>query len=260
MEFPPPYWNIGQKKEAIYFGQVPLDHFMNFVPEVQVIGGLRYILDGLAEIGRTRPAWHGEFRDQVQAQLAETGLDGKDTVHPKNIVLAIRKALGREDIVCCDVGAHMVWMAQCYPAYRENTCLIPYGLIPMGIGLPSAIAAKMVNPDRKVVAAVGDGGFQMTVAELETAKRLGLALAVVIFNDQGLGLIKDKMQKLMGRQSGMDFLPVDFVKMAEAFGAEGHEVKSSAALSSTLADVLKRDVLAVIDVKVDYCHNHCVIP
>jgi acetolactate synthase-1/2/3 large subunit len=68
------------------------------------------------------------------------------------------------------------------------------------------------------------------------------------------------MQKHLGRQSGLDFGPTDYVKLAEAFGAEGYEVSTSAALSSTLTDVLSRDALAIIAVKVDYCHNHCVIP
>jgi acetolactate synthase-1/2/3 large subunit len=259
-EFPPAFWNIGRHKEAIYFGQVPLDHFENFVPEVQVIGSLRYSLDAMAEIGRTRPAWHEQIRSQVLAQLAEPAIDGKEGVHPKNIVLALRRALGKTDILTSDVGAHLMWLAQFYPSYRENTLLIPYGLFPMGIGLPTAMAAKMVNPMKKVVAAVGDGSLMMTVAELETAKRLGLGIAVVVFDDQGLGLIKDKMQKHLGRQSGMDFGPTDYVKLAEAFGAEGHEVKTVEAFSSTLTDVLTRDALAIISVKVDYCHNHCVIP
>jgi acetolactate synthase-1/2/3 large subunit len=169
-------------------------------------------------------------------------------------VQALRRQLGREDILVSDVGAHLIWLAKYYPAYEHNTLLLQNGLISMGVAVPSAIAARMISPDRKVVAVVGDGGFLMSSAELETAKRLGLNFVTVIFNDGGLGLIREKMQRGFGRSSNVDMGFPNVPEYARSFGAEGYSVDERD-FEPVLKDCLKRDALAVIDVKVDYSHN-----
>jgi acetolactate synthase-1/2/3 large subunit len=124
----------------------------------------------------------------------------------------------------------------------------------MGVAIPSAIAAKMVHPERRVCATVGDGGFLISAAELETAKRLGVNFVTVIFNDNGLGLIREKMDRVLGRSSNVDLGNPDIPLFARSFGAEGYSV-SGKDFESVLLDCLERDALAVIDVKVDYSHN-----
>ena len=91
--------------------------------------------------------------------------------------------MGADDIVISDVGAHKMWMARHYHCHRPNTCIISNGFAAMGIAIPGAIAAKLVHPDRKIVAATGDGGFMMNCQELETALRVGTAFVTIIFND-----------------------------------------------------------------------------
>jgi acetolactate synthase-1/2/3 large subunit len=125
----------------------------------------------------------------------------------------------------------------------------------MGFALPAAVAAKLVHPQRKVVAVSGDGGFLMNVQELETAKRLGLAIVNVIFRDGGYNLIQWKQQTRLGRESGVEFTNPDFVTLAQAFGAKGFRVESARGLAPVLAEALAWPGPSIVDVPVDYREN-----
>jgi len=129
--------------------------------------------------------------------------------------------MGREDILLSDGGSHKLWIARTFPAYEPSSVLISNSLAAMGFALPAAVAAKLVHPSRKVVAVSGDGGFLMNLQEMETAKRLGLAIVNVIFRDGGYNLIQWKQQTRLGRESGVEFTNPDFVTLAQAFGAKG---------------------------------------
>jgi len=163
--------------------------------------------------------------------------------------------MGREDILISDVGSHKLWIARTFPAYEPNSVLISNGLAAMGIALPAAVAAKLVHPERKVVAVSGDGGFLMNVQELETAKRLGLAIVNVIFRDGGYNLIQWKQQTRLGRESGVEFTNPDFVMLAQAFGAKGFRVDSARGLAPVLAEALAWPGPSIVDVPVDYREN-----
>jgi acetolactate synthase-1/2/3 large subunit len=125
----------------------------------------------------------------------------------------------------------------------------------MGIALPGAIAAKLLFPDRHVVAVTGDGGFLMNSQELETAVRLVLPLVVLIWRDDGYGVIRWKQQIRYGRTSSVDFGNPDFVRYAESFGAVGYRVQDPSELRPILVQALKSRVPAVIDCPVDYTEN-----
>ena len=127
-----------------------------------------------------------------------------------------------------DVGAHKVWVARLYQAYEPNTVIISNGFAAMGISLPGAIAAKLVHPDRQVVALCGDGGFLMNSQELETAKRIGANITVVVWRDDGYGLIDWKQRNEFGRPFGVEFGNPDFVAYAESFGIAGFRPSSAA--------------------------------
>jgi acetolactate synthase-1/2/3 large subunit len=121
--------------------------------------------------------------------------------------------------------------------------------------LPAAVAAKLVHPSLKVVAVSGDGGFLMNVQELETARRLGLAIVNVIFRDGGYNLIQWKQQTRLGRESGVEFGNPDFVMLAQAFGAKGYRVESARDLAPALRDALAWPGPTIVDVPVDYREN-----
>ena len=136
-----------------------------------------------------------------------------------------------EDVVVSDVGAHKVWVARLYQAYEPNTVIISNGFASMGIALPGAIAAALVHPDRRVVALCGDGGFLMNVQELETAVRLGVKVTVVVWRDDGYGLIDWKQRNEFGRPFGVEFGNPDFVALARSFGMAAFRPESSADLA-----------------------------
>ena len=125
----------------------------------------------------------------------------------------------------------------------------------MGFALPSAIAAKLVNPERPVVAVCGDGGFMMNVQELETAVRLKLAIVIVLFNDNGYGLIRWKQQNRYQATAGVDFQNPDFVSLARSFGAIGYRLEKTEDFADLLRKGLNADLPVVIDCPIDYREN-----
>jgi acetolactate synthase-1/2/3 large subunit len=148
-----------------------------------------------------------------------------------------------------------MWMARLYPTYAANTCLISNGLATMGFALPGAIAAKLAYPERKVLAATGDGGFLMNSQELETAVREKIPFVVLVWEDGAYGLIKWKMELELGRDSNCDFTNPDFVTYAESLGVKGFRVKTAAELLPTLRGALADDCVSLVSCPVDYSEN-----
>ncbi|MGH2492692.1 MAG: thiamine pyrophosphate-dependent enzyme, partial [Candidatus Limnocylindria bacterium] len=175
---------------------------------------------------------------------------------PPDLVIAdLREALGPDDIVVSDVGAHKVWLARLFPTERPNTVVISNGLASMGIALPGAIAAKLVHPERKVVAFSGDGGFLMNVQELETAKRLGTAIVIVVLVDDRLGVIEVNEKRQFGRAFATEFGNPNFLQLARAFGIAGYAVESAKDLLPTLRHALDLDGPALVAVPWDHHAN-----
>ncbi len=250
MEFEPQYWNFGTAKRVAYIGSAPSDIVPGFAPDVQAIGDVSTSLRSLANASRPGTVWTSELRDEL-VEMLSTVPEETYGVKPQAIVRAVRSALGREDVVVSDVGAHLIWMAQRYPVYKENTLLMSNGLFPMGVGVPWAIAAKLTHPERKVVASVGDGSFAMTGMELMTAKELGTPIVTVVWNDQSLDLIRIKQEQAFGRSFGTSFNNPDLVSYARSMRVESIKVTTEAELREALTHYLRDDVLALIDVAVD---------
>ena len=132
-------------------------------------------------------------------------------------------------------------------------------LATMGAGLPSAMMAKELYPDRKVISVNGDGGFMMNSQELETAVRLGLDLVVIILNDNAYGMIQWKQEGEGFPKYGLDCGNPDFVKYAESFGATGHRPSSVDNFKEILKKALDSKGVQVIDLSVDYSLNHEIL-
>src|SRR5215213_4169788 len=193
--------------------------------------------------------------DLLRGEFEGGAGDGSFPVKPQRIVSDTRLALGESDIVLVDTGALKMWMARLYPTYKPNTCLVSNGLSTMAFALPGAIAVKLAYPERKVLAAAGDGGFMMLGSELETAVREHVPIVVLIWEDQAYGLIKWKMDLELGRHSSVDFHNPDFVKYAESFGAKGYRINRADELLPTLKSALEDDAISVITCPVDYSQN-----
>jgi acetolactate synthase I/II/III large subunit len=257
VEYAPKFWNPERKKRIIHVDFTPAEVDGYYQPAVEVVADVREaleLLNGLVK-GQKDPAPYRELRRFILEQLAEGADDDSFPLKPQRILRDLRAVMGREDILVSDVGSHKLWIARTFPAYEPNRVLISNGLAAMGFALPAAVAAKLVHPELNVVAVSGDGGFLMNVQELETARRLGLAVVNVIFRDGGYNLIQWKQQTRLGRESGVEFTNPDFVALAHAFGARGFRVDSARDLRSVLTEALACPGPSIVDVPVDYREN-----
>jgi acetolactate synthase-1/2/3 large subunit len=251
IEFQPRYWNFGS--EVVNVSACPPDMMERFEPKASAVGELPRTLDSLTRRVGRKENWAGDIKLAIEKEL-EAVPDDIDGIKPQRAVRAIRDSLGRKDIVVCDVGAHLLWMTNLYRTYAENTLIVSNGLISMGMGIPGAIGAKYVHPERNCVAVCGDGGAMMTIAELETAVRTGKDIVVVVFNDSSLGLIKAKQERRYGRTFGVEMRSPDMVKLAGSMGADGYRVSDEIELMEALSQALGGGT-ALIDVAIDGTEN-----
>jgi acetolactate synthase-1/2/3 large subunit len=257
VEYAPKFWNPDRKKPIIHIDFTPAEVDSFYQPAVEVVADVREaleLLNGLVK-GQKDPAPYRTLRRFILEQLEEGAADDGFPLKPQRILRDIREQMSRDDILVSDVGTHKLWIARTYPAYEPNTVLISNGFAAMGFALPAAVSAKLVHPERKVVAVSGDGGFLMNCQELETARRLGLAIVNVIFRDGGYNLIQWKQQVQLGRESGVRFGNPDFVELARAFGAKGYRVDSARQLAPILSEALAQPGPVIVDVPVDYREN-----
>lgn len=258
VEYSPKKWNLEGDLPILHINSTPAEIDSSYIPRVEVVGdiadSLQEILKRVNRDGRPEPL-NVQLREEIRADYQRYSDDLNFPVKPQKLIYDLRQVLGPEDILISDVGAHKMWIARNYHCDRPNTCLISNGFASMGIAIPGGIAAKLVNPSRKVIAATGDGGFMMNCQELETALRLGTAFVTVIFNDGGYGLIEWKQQNQYGESNFVHFTNPDFVKFAESMGLKGYRIESTEALIPTLKEALEQDIPSVIDCPVDYREN-----
>jgi acetolactate synthase-1/2/3 large subunit len=270
VEYAPARWNPDGTKHIIHIDTQPAEVDAFYRPAVELIGDIDGTLRRLlAEVlphgigGRDAAARHAaretlvhqDLRNALLKDLGAYEADDGFPIKPQKAIADLRRALAPEDIVVSDVGAHKIWVARLYQTYEPNTVIISNGFAAMGISLPGAIAAKLVHPDRRVVALCGDGGFLMNCQELETARRIGANVTVVIWRDDGYGLIDWKQRQEFGRPFAVEFGNPDFVAFAESFGIAGFRPASAADLYPTLMRALDVDGPALVEVPIDYREN-----
>jgi acetolactate synthase I/II/III large subunit len=254
VEHSPKHWNPRRDKQIIVIDSLAAEVDQNFAPDVELIGDIAHVLARLAA-GCSRSqttAGTSRLHEVVMGALSEARDDDHFPMRPPRVLWDIREALGRDDILVSDVGLHKLWIGRMFPAHEPGTVLIANGLAGMGFALPTAIGAKLVHPDRKVIAVSGDGGFLMNNQELETASRLGTAVVNVIWENGQFGSIVWKQDKKFGRHFGVDFGNPDFVKLAESFGVPAWRCSRADDFPGLLAGALARDTPSVIVVPIDY--------
>jgi acetolactate synthase-1/2/3 large subunit len=251
VEYGPAAWNPSGRLEIVHIDFTPAEVDSHYQPAVEVVADVREALELLVPLVTSRP-------DPVPTCYAPADphrlADGFPLL-PQRILEDLETALRPDDLVISDVGAHKLWVAKRFRARLPNTVIISNGFAAMGIGLPGSIAAKLAQPERRVVAVTGDGGLLMNIQELETAVRLRLAFVVLIFRDDGYGVIRWKQQRQFGRTAGVDFGNPDFVVLAHAFGCEGVRIKAATELRPALEHALQASVPVLIDCPVDYREN-----
>ena len=270
VEYAPSQWNPERRTRIVHIDTQPAEVDAAYRPEIELIGDIEGTLARLLAAllplgigGRDADARHrskeilvhADLRTALLAELAAHEADEGAPIAPQRAIAELRRALDPSDIVVSDVGAHKVWVARLFQAYEPNTVIISNGFAAMGIALPGAIAAKLVHPDRKVVALCGDGGFLMNSQELETAKRIGANITVVIWRDDGYGLIDWKQRNEFGRPFAVEFGNPDFVAYARSFGLAGFRAESAQELGGVLRRALDHDGTSVVDIPIDYREN-----
>ena len=254
VEHAPSNWNPKRNKKIVCIDSVPPEVDENFITEIDLVGDLYHILSRLTEELRHSPRTVTSSRldDIVLGRFEAAKDDDAFPMQPPRALWEIRQALGRHDMLISDVGLHKLWIARMFPAHEPNTVLIANGLAGMGIALPTAIAAKLVHPGRRVVTVNGDGGFLMNVQELETAVRLKTPIVNVIWENSQFGSIVWKQDKKFGRHFGTDFTNPDFVKLADAFGMPAWRCESVDDFGRHLRHALSLDLPSLIVVPIDY--------
>jgi acetolactate synthase-1/2/3 large subunit len=203
--------------------------------------------------------WYVPVRDRIRAEIKSYDLAEGDPFTVPGVLNILREVMADDDLLISDVGGHKLWIARNFPTRCPNGCIISNGLASMGIALPGAVAAALYNPDRRIVAVMGDGGFLMNSQELETAKRLGVGFTVLLFNDNDYGLISWKQSVHRGRSTGTRITNPDFVAYAKSFGVDAHRPSGVSELRQRLTESLKKRTLTVIEVPLDQQINRQVI-
>jgi acetolactate synthase-1/2/3 large subunit len=257
VEYHPSRWHADKAKRIIHVDTEPAEVDEHYIVASGLVGSISAALSGIAAALEARadaPAISG-LREVIVNEMAEFSADAGFPVKPQKILWDLRQVLDARDVVISDVGAHKMWVARMYQAEAPNTCIISNGFASMGIAVPGALAAKLADPERRVVALTGDAGFLMNSQEIETALRIGTPFVILIWTDAKYGLIEWHQMRGFGRSSHIDFGNPDFVKYAESFGARGYRVGAADELKPILAEALAADTVTVIDCPVDYREN-----
>lgn len=230
-------------------------------PEVEVTGDIANAIWQIKEALQPHKKtlhWDTQFHRPAKAELDQSfikALENAQTITPQVVVQSVRDALPDKGICTLDNGMYKIWFARHYITRHENTLLLDNALATMGAGLPSAIAAKLLYPERRVISVSGDGGFLLNSQELETAIRLKLDLTVVILNDNMYQMIRWKQQAQGLPNFGLEFTNPDFVAYAASFGAHGYRATTPEELKTHLAASAQSKGVHVIDVSIDYSKN-----
>ena len=259
----PPFFMEKEGKKVIHVNFFAAHVDDVYFPQLNVVGDISRSVQGITKkISISKDwdfTWFARVKNEVDSHLTKYFEDDRFPLLPQRLVSILRGQLAREDIVTLDNGVYKIWFARNYKCHEANTLLLDNALATMGAGLPSAMAAKLLNPDKKVVSVNGDGGFMMNSQELETAVRLKLDLVVIILNDSAYGMIKWKQEGMGFENFGLDYNNPDFVSYAESFGATGHRAESAADFQNVLIESLDAGGVHVIDLPVDYSLNHSIL-
>ena len=234
-----------------------------YFPQLEVIGCTAANMRMLAEAIEPSPGWDFSYFERIRSEIEKHVFTEKADSPgfpnvPQRIVADLRSAMPEDGILSLDNGMYKIWFARNYLAREPNTVLLDNALATMGAGLPAAIAAKMVHPQRKVVAICGDGGFMMNSQEMETAIRLGLDLVIIVLRDDGYGMIKWKQAGMGFPNHGLDFNNPDFIQYARSYGAGAVRIERTGQLVEEISRAFNEGGVHLIEVPIDYSENEAV--
>jgi acetolactate synthase I/II/III large subunit len=255
----PPFFMSHGGFEVIHINFLSAEVDPVYFPQLEVLGDIGNSMWQITEHVEAQDDWDFSYYLRVKEWVSQVTREGEDgtgfPVKPQVLVRSVRDVMPDTGVICLDNGVYKIWFALNYPAHAPNTVLLDNALATMGAGLPSAMAARLVSPQEKVMAICGDGGFMMNSQELETAVRLKMDLVVLVLRDDAYGMIKWKQAGMGFNDYGLDYGNPDFVAYAESYGAQGHRVERTEDLVPTLRTCLNTAGVHLIEIPVDYSGN-----
>ena len=267
VEYSPRMWNSELDKIIIHIDFTPSEVYTYYRPKVEIVSGIALAIDEILKelenqhyTPKKVPELFKKIRNEVLERIEKFKDDTSYPIKPEKLLIDVRQALAKSDIVISDVGSHKLWIAKIYQTFEPNTCLIANGFASMGFALPGAIAAKLVYPDRHIVALTGDGGFLMNVQEIETAVRLRLPIIIIVWVDNDFNLISLKEKQEFGKSVFTQFGNPNFVNLAESFGAIGFHPKSTKEFTVALEKAKQvKDKPVILAIDIDYSRNEVLL-
>jgi acetolactate synthase I/II/III large subunit len=258
----PPFLMGRNGPQVIHVGATPATVEQVYFPQAEIVGDVGASLAGLADRLEGKLPHASALlglREGILAHLAEGATEDRFPLTPQRIVHDVRKVIPPDGIVALDNGMYKIWFARNYRTSVANTLLLDNALATMGAGLPSAIAASLINPDKRVLAVCGDGGFMMNSQELETAVRLKQNLVVLVLEDRAYGMIRWKQEVDGFSDFGLGFGNPDFVSYAQSYGAKGSRVGNAAELATMLETAFRDGGVHLVVAPIDYSENMRVL-
>tara|TARA_R110002110_G_scaffold415857_1_gene658501 strand:+ start:2339 stop:3991 length:1653 start_codon:yes stop_codon:yes gene_type:complete len=259
----PPFFmkHGGTKVIHVNFKSAIVDNV--YFPQLEVVGD---ISDSLLRIGHLakKTASHNfdyffKVQKHLQAHIRLGSDDNSFPVIPQRFVSDVRKVMAGDGIIALDNGTYKIWFARNYPALLQNTVLLDNALATMGAGLPSAMEAARLYPERQVMAICGDGGFMMNSQEIETAVRMKLNLVILILRDDAYGMIRWKQYGMGFADFGLEFGNPNFVQYADSFGIKGYSVSKTEDFLPLMEQCFAEGGIHLIDLPIDYSDSKKVL-
>ncbi|WP_432749607.1 acetolactate synthase AlsS [Pediococcus pentosaceus] len=262
IEYEPRNWNAEGDGKIIVIDDSPSEIDHNFEPEKELVGDIAQTIDLLTphlknyQVGVDGEQYLETLRElQNKQDLPPVPKQDSKRIHPLSIISALQYRVDDEMTVSVDVGSFYIWMARHFRSYQPRHLLFSNGMQTLGVALPWAISAALLRPNSKSVSVSGDGGFLFSAQELETAVREKLDIVHIIWNDGYYDMVKFQEEIKYGHSAGVDFGPVDFVKLAEGYGAKGLRVEKPEDLGKILDEAFQTEGPVVVDIPVDYSDN-----
>lgn len=253
VESPPKDWNK-RMHPILHIDTLPAEMDEHYPVKGELVGDLNEIFQELNELDIPSKPWVpiGNLKEQIKtAYQIDKDLKENLSLTIENILTVIEKNATEKTIVISDVGAHKLSIARTYQSIQAGRLIISNGFASMGIALPGSIGAKLACQDAPVICITGDGGALMNISELETAKRLGLSLIILVLNDSTLKLEEQMMQEKFSNSFGTAFGNPDFVQLAESFGIKGVRPKQLNEFEQVLKNALEQNnEITLIDIQV----------
>ncbi|KAL1875398.1 hypothetical protein Daus18300_003137 [Diaporthe australafricana] len=259
-------WNASGRLPIIHMDTAQAAMSLSYSPKLELIGSMldniTALTGSLTKVARPQETEMGKsiyetFHEWEKSDKALGSIDTSGPVHPLHFIRLLQGMISPQTTVISDVGSHYIWLSRFFYSYNPKTFLVSNAQQTLGVALPWAIGASLVHgPSQKVVSVSGDGGFLYSGQELVTAVQQGCNITHFVWNDGKYNMVEFQEVEKYGRSAGVDLGGVDFVKYAEAFGAKGLRVTTSAELEVVMKEALAYEGVCVVDVVIDYTDNH----